>query len=78
MGPKNTEAGVNPPSLFWIQFDLMPTIVRSSPRAAEGRAMARPRWRPICRAVGDLFAKRDRERLPAQCGPTFEIQPATA
>lgn len=58
------------------QFDLMRTIVRSSLRAAEDRAMARAEMIANLPAVRDLFAKRDRERLLAECGPMFEIQKA--
>ena len=47
------------------QFDLMRTIVRSSLRAAEDRAMARAEMVANLPAVRDLFAKRDRERLLA-------------
>jgi methyl-accepting chemotaxis protein len=56
------------------QFDLMRTILRSSLRAAEDRAMARAEMVGNLPAVRDLFAKRDRERLLAECGPMFEIQ----
>ena len=56
------------------QFDLMRTIVRSSLRAAEDRAMARAEMIANLPAVRDLFAKQDRERLLAECGPMFEIQ----
>jgi hypothetical protein len=40
--------------------------------------LARAEMAATLPAVDDLFAKRDRERLPAECGPMFEIQPATA
>lgn len=56
------------------QFDLMRTIVRSSLRAAEDRGMARAEMIANIPTVRDLFAKRDRERLLAECGPMFEIQ----
>jgi methyl-accepting chemotaxis protein len=56
------------------QFDLMRTILRSSLRAAEDRAMARAEMIGNLPKVRDLFAKRDREGLLAECGPMFEIQ----
>ena len=56
------------------QFELMRTILRSSLRAAEDRAMARAEIVGNLPAVRDLFAKRDRERLVAECLPMFEIQ----
>ena len=58
------------------QFDLMKTIIRSSLRAAEDRAMARAEMIANLPSVRDTFAKRDRERLLAECGPMFEIQKA--
>jgi methyl-accepting chemotaxis protein len=58
------------------QFDLMRTIVRSSLRAAEDRAMARAEMIGNLPTVRDLFAKRDREKLAAECLPMFEIQKA--
>jgi methyl-accepting chemotaxis protein len=58
------------------QFELMQTIARSSLRAAEDRAMARAEMVANLPAVRDIFAKRDRERLLAECGPMFEIQKA--
>lgn len=58
------------------QFDLMKTIVRSSLRAAEDRAMARAEMIANLPSVRDIFAKRDRERLLTECGPMFEIQKA--
>ena len=58
------------------QFDLMKTIVRSSLRSAEDRAMARAEMIANIPSVRDIFAKRDRERLLAECGPMFEIQKA--
>jgi methyl-accepting chemotaxis protein len=58
------------------QFDLMGTIVRSSLRAAEDRAMARAEMIANLPSVRDLFAKRDRERLLAECGPMFDVQKA--
>jgi methyl-accepting chemotaxis protein len=56
------------------QFDLMQTILRSSLRNAEDKAMARAEMVANLPTVRDLFAKRDRERLLAECGPMFEIQ----
>ena len=56
------------------QFDLMRTIVHSSLRGAEDRAMARAEMIGNLPSVRDIFAKRDRERLLAECGPMFEIQ----
>jgi methyl-accepting chemotaxis protein len=58
------------------QFDLMRTILQSSLRAAEDKAMARAEMIANLPSVRDLFAKRDRERLLAECGPMFEIQKA--
>jgi len=58
------------------QFDLMKTIIRSSLRAAEDRAMARAEMIANLPSVRDIFAKRDRERLLAECGPMFDIQKA--
>ncbi len=58
------------------QFDLMRTILQSSLRAAEDRAMARAEMIANLPSVRDLFAKRDRERLLAECGPMFDIQKA--
>jgi methyl-accepting chemotaxis protein len=58
------------------QFDLMKTIIRSSLRAAEDRAMARAEMIANLPSVRDTFAKRDRERLLAECGPMFDIQKA--
>jgi methyl-accepting chemotaxis protein len=58
------------------QFDLMRTILRSSLRAAEDRAMARAEMIGNLPTVRDIFAKRDRERLLAECLPMFEIQKA--
>jgi methyl-accepting chemotaxis protein len=58
------------------QFDLMRTIVRSSLRAAEDRAMARAEMIANLPSVREIFAKRDRERLLAECGPMFDIQKA--
>ena len=58
------------------QFDLMRTIVQSSLRSAEDRAMARAEMIANLPTVRELFAKRDRERLLAECGPMFEIQKA--
>lgn len=58
------------------QFDLMRTIVRSSLRAAEDRAMARAEMIGNLPSVREIFAKRDRERLLAECGPMFDIQKA--
>lgn len=58
------------------QFDLMRTIVRSSLRAAEDRAMARAEMIANLPSVRDIFAKRDRERLLTECGPMFDIQKA--
>jgi methyl-accepting chemotaxis protein len=58
------------------EFELMRKIVQSSLRAAEDRAMARAEMVANLPAVRDLFAKRDRERLLAECGPMFEIQKA--
>jgi methyl-accepting chemotaxis protein len=56
------------------QFDLMRTIVRASLRIAEDKAMARSEMIANLPRVRDLFAKRDREGLLAECGPMFEIQ----
>src|SRR4051812_34663082 len=58
------------------QFDLMKTVIRSSLRAAEDRAMARAEMIANLPSVRDIFAKRDRERLLAECGPMFDIQKA--
>ena len=58
------------------QFELMRTILRSSLRAAEDRAMARAEMVANLPNVRDIFAKRDRERLLAECLPMFEIQKA--
>ena len=56
------------------QFDLMRTIVRSSLRTAEDKAMARAEMVANLPKVRELFAKRDREGLLAECGPMFGIQ----
>jgi methyl-accepting chemotaxis protein len=56
------------------QFDLMRTILRSSLRIAEDKAMARAEMVANLPTVRDIFAKRDRERLLAECGPMFDIQ----
>jgi hypothetical protein len=52
----------------------MRTILRASLRAAEDRAMARAEMIGNLPRVRDLFSKRDREGLLAECGPMFEIQ----
>ena len=58
------------------QFDLMRTIARSALKAAEDRAMARAEMIANLPAVREIFARQDRERLLAECGPMFEIQKA--
>lgn len=56
------------------QFDLMRTIVRSSLKTAEDKAMARAEMVANLPRVRELFAKQDREGLLAECGPMFGIQ----
>lgn len=58
------------------QFDLMRTIVRSNLKIAEDRAMAQAEMIGNLAGVHDIFARRDREKLLAECGPMFEIQKA--
>lgn len=58
------------------QFDLMRTITRSSLKAAEDRAIARAEMIAALPSVRGIFAKRDREKLLAECGPMFDIQKA--
>ncbi|HEX8550101.1 MAG TPA: cache domain-containing protein [Abditibacteriaceae bacterium] len=56
------------------QFKLMRSILESSLRSAEGRAVARAEMLANLPTLKQMFAARDRKRLLAEYGPMFRVQ----